>query len=293
MRIARVNLAEAWRLVKIAVNGWWVDRGMSLGAAIAFYTVFSLAPMLLAVIAIAGLAFGQEAAQGAIVAEIGGLIGAKEAAAVEAMVASASNIGSGIVGTAIGVVTFLLLATGAIVELQDSLNIIWKAKPPERSGLMTFVYTRLLSLALVVGIGFLLLVSLTLDAALAALGKYLSAAFSGAATILYVLNLAFSLAMATVLFASVFKVLPDVPVAWRDVWVGAFITGLLFTVGKFLIGFYLGTSNVASSYGAAASIITLLLWIYYSSQIVLLGAEFTKAYAESHGSRAEPESLRT
>lgn len=273
-------------LLRTAAAGWWNDRCLSLGAAIAFYTVFSLAPMLLAVIAVAGLVFGREAARGAIVAEIGGLIGVKEASGIEAMIASASNVGSGILGTIIGAATFLLLVTGAFVEIQDDLNIVWKAKPPERSGAVTFVRTRLLSLSLVIGIGFLLLVSLTVDAMLVALGTYLSASFSGAAVLLQILNFAFSLVVSTLLFAMIFKVLPDVEIAWRDVWVGALITALLFALGKFLIGYYLGKSGVASAYGAAAFLITILLWIYYSSQILLFGAEFTKAYAESRGSRA-------
>ena len=278
--------ATGWGLLRAAAAGWWNDRCLSLGAAIAFYTVFSLAPMLLAAIAVAGLIFGRDAAQGAIVAEIGGLIGVKEASGVEAMIASASNVGSGIIGTFIGATTFLLLVTGAFVEIQDDLNIIWKAKPPDRSGLVTFIRTRVLSLSLVIGIGFLLMVSLVVDAMLSALGAYLSASFSGAALLLHFLNFAFSLGAATILFAMIFKVLPDVAIAWHDVWAGALMTALLFALGKFLIGYYLGKSGVASAYGAAAFLITLLLWIYYSSQILLFGAEFTKAYAENRGSRA-------
>ena len=181
-------LSETWQLFKVAFAGWWNDRAMSLGASIAFFTVFSLAPMLLAAIAVAGLAFGREAAQGAIVAELGGMIGNNEASALEAMIASASNVGSGIVGMTIGIFTFLLLVTGAVVELQDDLNIIWKAKPPASYGVMSFVRTRLISLALVLGIGFLLLVSLVIDTGLTAIGSYLEANFSGATIILRFLN---------------------------------------------------------------------------------------------------------
>jgi membrane protein len=278
-------LSEIWQLLKVAFAGWWNDRAMSLGASIAFFTVFSLAPMLLAAIAVAGLAFGREAAQGAIVAELGGMIGTNEAKALEAMIASASNVGSGIVGMTIGIVTFLLLVTGAVVELQDDLNIIWKAKPPASYGIMSFVRTRLISLALVLGIGFLLLVSLVIDTGLTAVGSYLEANFSGATVILRFLNSLVAFTVATLLFAMIFKLLPSVDLEWSDVWTGALVTALLFTLGKFLIGYYLGKSNVASSYGAAASIITILLWIYYSSLILLFGAEFTKAYAESRGSR--------
>ncbi len=276
-------LADARRLLTAAVMGWWADNAMSLGAAIAFYTVFSLAPMLLAVIAVAGLVFGQEAAQGAMVTQVGGLVGKDGAEAIQTMIASASNFGSGVLGTVVGVVTFLFLATGAIVELQNDLNIVWKVKPSERSGVLLFIRTRLLSLGLIVGFGFLLLVSLTVDAGLSAVGHYLSAAFSGAATLLHILNFVVSLAVTVLLFAAIFKILPDVDLGWRDVWIGAVITALLFTLGKFVIGLYLGRSNLTSSFGAAASVITILLWIYYSSLIVLFGAEFTKAYADAHG----------
>lgn len=279
-------LSETGRLVRAAFEGWWNDRAMSLGASIAFFTVFSLAPMLLAAIAVAGLAFGREAAQGAIVRELGGMIGTNEASALEAMIASAGNVGSGIIGTTVGVITFLLLVSGAVVELQDDLNIIWKAKPPEGSGLLNFLRTRLVSFALVLGIGFLLLVSLIVDAGLSAVSGYIEPHFSGATVILHFLNSLVSFVISVLLFAMIFKLLPNVDITWGDVWTGSLVTGLLFTIGKLLIGSYLGTSNVASSYGAAASIITILLWIYYSSLILLFGAEFTKVYAERRGSRS-------
>jgi membrane protein len=277
-------LTEFWRLSKQAAAGWWQDRAMSLGAAIAFFTVFSLAPMLLMVIAVAGLAFGREAAQGAIVAELGGLLGANSAATIEGLIASASNVKSGIVGTAIGAVTFLVLVSGAIIELQDNLNIIWKVQAPASYGVAEFVRVRILSFALVLGFGFLLLVSLIIDAGLSALGSYLEAGFSGATAILQILNSVVAFVTSVLLFAMIFKILPDVQLTWRDVGTGSLVTGVLFTVGKFLIGWYLGSSNVASGYGAAASLITILLWIYYSSLILLFGAEFTKAYAQSRGS---------
>ena len=280
-------LSETGRLLKVALQGWWNDRAMSLGASIAFFTVFSLAPMLLAAIAVAGLAFGREAAQGAIVAELGGLIGTNEASTLEAMIASASNVGSGITGMTIGLVTFLILVSGAVIELQDNLNIIWKAEPPKGSGFLNFMRTRLISFALVLGIGFLLLVSLVIDAGLSAVSAYIEPNFSGATVILRFLNSFVSFMIAVLLFAMIFKLLPNVDITWNDVWTGALVTGLLFTIGKFLIGYYLGKSNIASSYGAAASLITILLWIYYSSLILLFGAEFTKAYAESRGSQSK------
>jgi len=274
-------------LLKTALVGWWNDRAMSLGASIAFFTVFSLAPMLLVAIAVAGLVFGREAAQGAIVAQLAGLTGGQTAAALEGMIASASSFDAGVIGLLIGVATFLLLATGAIIELQDNLNIIWKAKPEQTFGIMAFVRTRLLSLTVVVGFGLLLMVSLILDAGLTWVGTYLEASFSGVTVILRNLNSAVAFGIAALLFAMIFKILPAVPLTWRDVGMGAAMTALLFTAGKFVIGYYIGKSGVASAYGAAASIITLLLWIYYSSLILLFGAEFTKAYAENRGSRTE------
>ena len=272
-------------LLKTALVGWWNDRAMSLGASIAFFTVFSLAPMLLVTIAIAGLVFGREAAQGAIVAQLAGLTGGQTAAALEGMIASASSFDSGMIGLLIGIATFVLLATGAIIELQDNLNIIWKAKPEQTFGIVAFVRTRLLSLTLVVGFGFLLMVSLILDAGLSWVGTYLEASFSGVTVLLQLVNSIIAFGIAALLFAMIFKILPAVVLTWRDVGMGATMTALLFTAGKFVIGYYIGKSGVASAYGAAASIITILLWIYYSSLILLFGAEFTKAYAESRGSR--------
>jgi membrane protein len=274
-------------LFRTALAGWWNDRAMSLGAAIAFFTVFSLAPMLLVAIGIAGLGFGREAAQGALVEELSGLVGRESGAALEEMIASAGRFESGLVGVAVGVATFLFLATGAVIELQDDLNIIWKVKPGESYGLIEFIRTRLLSLSLIVGFGFLLMVSLVFDAGLTRLGSYLEASFSGASVILRILNSAVAFAIAVLLFAMIFKILPAVDLTWRDVATGAVVTAVLFTAGKFAIGYYIGKSGLASAYGAAASIVTILLWIYYSSLILLFGAEFTKAYAESRGSRAE------
>jgi membrane protein len=241
--------------------------------------------MLLVAIAVAGLVYGQEAAQGAIVAELGGMLGKPTAEMIEALIASAANVEAGIRGAMIGTVTFLVLVTGAVIELQDDLNLIWKVPPPQRYGFMDFVRSRILSFALLLGLGFLLLVSLIVDAALSALGAWLEARFSGAALVLGAANAAVSFAIATFLFGMIFKLLPNVELTWRDVAVGALVTGTLFTAGKVLIGWYIGASGVATGYGAAASLITILLWIYYSSLILLFGAEFTKAFAERHGSR--------
>ena len=282
-------LAEAKRLLglaKEAAGQWWADRAMSMGAAIAFYATSSLAPMLLLVISIAGLVLGEEAARGAIVGQISGLVGVEAAQALESMVENAADTGSGVIGAIVGVVTVLILSTGAFVELQDSLNVIWRAEP-ERSGLLNFLHTRLLSFAMILTIGFLLLVSLVFDAAIAALGTYLGD-FAAMAALLAAFNLALSLAVTFTLLTFIYKILPDTPIAWRDVWFGAAVTSALFAVGKLAIGAYLGSSGVASTYGAAGSLIAVLFWVYYSSLILLYGAEITRAHAGAAGRIQQP-----
>jgi membrane protein len=273
-----------YHLLRATCEGWWNDRALSMGAAIAYYAVFSLAPVLLIVIAVGGLAFGADAARGAVLAQFGDLIGTAGAQAVDKILASASNVGSGIVGTTIGIVTFLVTATGAFTELQADLNVIWKAPSPAEpeangySSILAFAQARLMTFALIGGISFLLMVSLAFDALASALGQYIS--LQGWAVVIFLVNLLISVAMSSVLFAFIFKVLPTVPVSWSYVIPGAVLTSVLFVLGKFVIGVYLGRSNIASSYGAAASVITLMLWVYYSAQILLFGAEFTKAYAD-------------
>lgn len=275
MHVSMLHVAQT------AATNWWSDRAMSMGASIAYFAIFSLAPMLLVVIGVAGLAFGTEAAQGAIVGQFSSFIGEKAAEAIEAMVKGATQFGSGVVGTSIGVASFLLVSTGMLVELQDDLNIIWKVRRARRSTVMQFLRTRLVSLAMMLVVGFLLLVFLLIDASLSAVGSYLEQLYSGAGVLLHMLNNLMSITAATVLFAMMFKILPDVDIDWRDVWTGALVTALLFTVGKFLIALYLGRGAIASSYGAAGSVVTILLWVYYSSLILLFGAEFTKAHADS------------
>jgi membrane protein len=282
---------EAYALLRDTAEGWWNDRCLSMGAAIAYYAVFSLAPVLLIVIAVGGLVFGAEAARGAVLAQFGDLIGRAGAETVDRILASAGDFGSGVVGTVIGVVTFLVTATGAFAELQSDLDVIWRpaasapaaaAKPGLSTGMLGFLRARLMTFALIGAIAFLLMVSLTFDALAAAAGQYVT--LQGWATLLTAVNFGVSIVMATLLFAFIFKVLPSVPVSWHYVVPGAILTALLFVIGKFVIGIYLGRSNIASSYGAAASVITLMLWIYYSAQILLFGAEFTRAYALRRGS---------
>jgi membrane protein len=268
---------KAWTFTLAIINNFIADRAMTRGAAIAYYTTFSLAPILLLVIAIAGLVFGEEAVRGAIMGELGGLMGGEGAKALEDMVQSASDTGSGIAATTISVILLVIAATSVLAELQDALNVIWNAPPQNISGWWSLIRARLLSLALIGAIAFLLLASLAVSAAVTAFGKYFAGAEGSA--LLEVLNFVVSFLVLTGLFALVYKILPDRRLAWRDVGVGAAVTAALFSIGKFLIGFYLGTTDLASSYGAAGALILVLVWVYYSAQIFLLGAEFTKVYA--------------
>jgi len=284
---------EAWFLCYETVNEWINDRASRKGAALAFYTVFSLAPILILSIAIAGIFFGQEAARGEIFGQVKDLLGADAAAAVQAMIQSAGKPGAGLIATLIGVVTLCVGATTALAELKDGLDQIWRAPPEKTSGFWYFIRKRLLSVGLIGSLGFLLLVSLVFSALVSALARTWGPADS-TSTVLQVLNFLFSFALVTLLFAMIYKILPAVRIAWRDVIVGSIITALLFSIGKFLIGMYLGNSAVASSYGAAGSVILVLVWVYYSAQIFLLGAEFTKVYAHRYGSRRDlPQPSRT
>jgi membrane protein len=277
-------VTKTWALIKDTVSGFIEHEDLTRGAAIAYYTIFSIAPLLIIVIAIAGLAFGRDAAEGAIVGQLSELIGTQSAEILQSMIQSASHQGAGILATIIGVGTLLLTATGAFTEIQSALNAIWKAAPS--AAFSELVRARLVSLGLVATLGFLMLVSLLVSAGLTALGGYMSDLFPGGHFLMSLLNSTISLVLISALFAAIYKILPDKPIAWRDVAVGSVITAILFTIGKSLIGLYIGSSGVASSYGAAGALLILLLWVYYSTQIFLLGAEYTRAYAQAHGSHA-------
>jgi membrane protein len=288
-----MTLKELWLVFKSALSGWWDDDIPHLGAALSYYTLFALAPILIVAIAIAGFAFGAEAVRGEIVGQIEGLVGRSGALAVQAMLEGASKHSSGVLATVVGLITLFLGATGVFLELQTALNLIWRVKPRPNAGLGSFILRRFISFGLVIGVGFLLLVSLVVSAALAALDKYVGSVLPGYTVLAQALNVTLSLLVVTLLFAMVYKLLPDVKLQWRDVWVGAVVTAAFFTIGKFLIGLYLGTSTTASSYGAAGSVVVLLLWVYYSAQVVLLGAEFTKAWVQRGGGVREPEEFAT
>jgi len=275
---------QIWALLKDAANGWSEHRASRIGAALAFYTVFSLGPILLLAVAVAGLFFGQRAATGEIHQQIASLIGPQAAAEVEALLVRAHRPEAGIVATAISVVTLLLSADTALVELKSGLDEIWSMPTASTRWYWDYLRSRLLSIGLILSLGFLLLASLLFSAALGAL-EALSRGIFIVGVVLRSTSALISFGLAVLLFATVYKVLPSVKLAWRDVAVGALITAILFTIGKYAISLYLGSSTVASTYGAAGSVIVVLLWVYYSAQVFLLGAELTRGYACRFGSR--------
>lgn len=282
-----MNFKYFYQLVKKSVMAWIDDYAPSMGAAISYYTVFSIAPLMIIVIAVAGFVWGREAVQGEIVGQLSGLIGKDGAQGVQALIESANQPTKGLVATAISIVVLVIGATTVFAELQSSLDRIWQVpKAPKVSGLWAILRSRLLSLGFILGLGFLLLVSLVSSAAIAALGSWTNGLLPGWETLLYLINTLFSLGVATLLFAMIFKVMPQARVGWRDVWIGAGVTAVLFEVGKWLISLYIGKSSVTSSFAAAGSLVVLLIWVYYSAQIFLLGAEFTWVYANDHGSLA-------
>ncbi len=282
------SLQGSLRLVRATALAWWDDNIPRLGASLAYYTLFSIAPVLLVAIAIAGHVFGPDAVRGQVVHEIETLVGHDGALAVQGLLEGASRRGAGGVAAAIGSITFVLAAMGAFLELQAALNAIWRVKPRPSVNVRAFLLDRLRSFGLVVASGFLLLVSLLVSAALAALSEWASQWLPGFQTVLRIAHVLVSVAVSSGLFALVYSVLPDVELKARDVAVGALVTGILFTGGQQVIGLYLGHSATASSYGAAGSVVLLLLWVYYSSQVVLLGAEFTRLHADHTGFHPPP-----
>lgn len=285
------NPLKTWiSLLKQTVSSWSGDYAPSMGAALAYYTLFSIAPLLMIVISIAGLAFGREAAQGEIVEQLQSLMGQQGAEAIQSLLASAGDDHAGVWA---GILSFALLAFGATTvfgELQDAFDRIWRVPARKKqSGLWKLLRARVLSFGMMLGIAFLLMVSLVVSAGISAMGKWWGPYFGMGEVILQLTNLVVSFLLITVLFAMIYKIMPRAKVQWRDVWTGALVTSLLFSVGKMLIGLYIGKSAVASGFGAAGSLIVLLIWVYYSAQIFLLGAEFTWIYAHHAGSRQGAE----
>lgn len=266
---------------------WIDDFAPSMGAAISYYTVFSLAPLLVIVIAVAGAVFGREAVQGEIVGQLQGLIGREGAIAVQGLIKSASEPAKGLVAGIISIGVLLVGATTVFAELQSALDRIWHVPEKEKpSGLWAVLRARVLSFGLILGLAFLLMVSLSISAGISAFGSFASGLLPGWEVLLQGVNMALAVGITTVLFAMIFKFMPSVEIDWKDVWVGAGVTAVLFEVGKFAIGLYLGKSGVNESFAAAGSLVVLLAWVYYAAQIFLLGAEFTKVYSDDNGSHA-------
>jgi membrane protein len=283
-----VKVGDGFGLLKDAFKEWREDKADRLAASLAYYTIFSLAPLVLIAIAIAGLVFGREAAQGQIFGQLQGLLGPEAAGTIEASVANSQKKEAGLFSAGIGLVVLLWSASNVFGQLQDALNTIWEVAPKPGAGIKAFIQKRVLSMGMVLAIGFLLLVSLVLSAGLSAVGNFLGGLLPGGEALWQVVNFVVSFGIVTALFAAIYKVLPDAEVQWSDVWVGAAVTALLFVIGKLLIGLYLGHASVGSTFGAAGSLVVLLVWVYYSAQILFFGAEFTQAYARRFGSRIEP-----
>ena len=282
---ARGGVRGVLSLLKQSVFSWMNDYAPSMGAALAYYTMFSIAPLLLIVITVAGWVFGADAARGEIVTQLSGMVGEEGATAIEGLLESVSKPGTSIIAAVFGIVLLIFGATTVFAELQSDLDRIWRT--PERakpSGIWGFLRARLLSFGMILGIAFLLMVSLVVSAAISALGYWYGPWFKGYEVALQVVDFTVSFSLFTCLFAMIYKLMPSVSIAWRDVWIGAVFTTALFITGKFLIGLYIGKSGVASGFGAAASLVVLLIWVYYSAQIFLLGAEFTHAYWKQLGS---------
>jgi len=282
-----VTVKSVWELIKQTAASWSEINAPRLGASLAFYTLLSIAPLLVVCIGIAGMIFGAKAAQDQISAQIGNVVGWQNAETLQSLLKNASKPAAGITAAVVGFLTLLFGASGVFGELRDSLNLVWGAKSASGAGLMGMIKYRFFSFAMVLGIGFLLLVSLVLSAGIAAAGKFLSGRMPVPESVLHIGSTVVTFVAVTVLFALLYKLVPDVHIEWKDVIIGAAVTSLLFSVGKFLIALYLGKASVGSAYGAAGSLVVFIVWVYYSAQIFFLGAEFTHVFAERHGSRAE------
>lgn len=275
-------MGKYFGLFKTTAKEFSEDKVPRLGAALSYYTIFSIGPLLLIAVAMAGLFFGQEAARGQISGELGKLFGPEMSKSLEEMIKAAAKPKSGMLATIVGVVTLMLGASGLFGQLKDALNTIWNVEPKKAGGIMGFVQERFLSMAMVLGIGFLLMVTLVFDAAISAMGPMLQRLVGGEA-LMHAVSLVLSFLVSTVLFAAIFRILPDLKIAWHDVWFGALFTSLLFVLGKWGLGLYLGKAAVGSAYGAAGSLVILLVWVYWSAQILFFGAEFTQVYARTFG----------
>jgi membrane protein len=275
-------------LLKDSALEWYEDEAPHKAASLAYYTLLSTAPLVLFTVTIAGVAFGADAARGQITSQIGSVVGPQAAEAIQGVARNAHQHSGGILSSVVGFVVLLFGASGVFGELQTMMNAIWGVKPKPGRGIKGFLHDRFLSFTMVLGVAFVFLVSLLLSAAISALGHFLASSLPGGEGLWHLLNFLFSLAIITGLLGLIFKVVPDVEIRWRDVWVGALVTAILFTIGKSLLGLYLGKSSFSSSYGAAGSVVALVVWVYYASQILFMGAEFTQVYARVFGRDIKP-----
>jgi membrane protein len=281
-------VSRLYAIIKETATDWLDDKASRLAAALAYYALLSLAPLLAITIAVVGWFFGPEAARGRVAGELASVVGAQAAEGIQSVVANARSPSAGVLSAVVGAVTLFVGASGVFGELQSSLNTIWEVEPKPGRGILGALKDRFFSFTMVLGVAFLLLVSLVISSVLSALGGAFTSALPGGEALWHVVNAVFSFSVVTALFALIFKVVPDAEVKWRDVWLGALVTAALFTFGKFLLGLYLGKAAVGSSYGAAGSIIALTVWVYYAAQIFLLGAEFTQVQARRRGHEITP-----
>ena len=286
----QIRITTIFRLLKESFREWQEDKVSLLAAALAYYTVFSITPLLVIAIAIAGAVFGQDTARGEILEQINELVGEQGAKAIETALANANQPQLGSIASVISVVVLLVGASGVFAQLQEALNTVWNVRAKPDGGIWEFIRKRLLSFGMVLAIGFLLLVSLIVSAILSGISKLEITILPGLTPLWQLLNFGISFGFISLLFALIYKYLPDVRIRWKDVWVGAIITAFLFTFGKFLIGLYLGKGSLGSAYGAAGSLIVFLAWVFYSAQILLFGAEFTQVYARKYGRKIRPDS---
>lgn len=279
---------ELWETVKETISDWLDDNASRLAAALAYYALLSLAPLLVITVAVVGWFVGADAARGRVAGELGAIVGGEAAQGIQAVAENAQSPAAGVVSTVVGIVTLFVGASGVFGELQSSLNTVWEVAPKPGRGIMGQVRDRFLSFTMVLGVAFLLLVSLVVSSALSAVGTFMAGALPGGEAVWQVLNFVISLGVVTCLFALIYKVVPDAKIQWRDVWLGALVTAVLFTLGKLALGLYLGKAAPGSSYGAAGSIIALVIWVYYAAQILLVGAEFTQVQARRRGRGIQP-----
>lgn len=276
----KMAISELAKLLKQTISDWSDDKAPTHAAALAYYALFSIAPLLIIAVAVAGFVFGGDAVRGDVYRELQGLLGASGAKVIQDMMVSASKPEQGVLATVLGITVLFFGASGVFSQLQETMNVIWKVKAKPSSGIVDYLRRRFLSFAMVLGIGFLLLVSLLVNAVIAAVGSYLQGRIPGTEALWHLLNMAVSFAVVTVLFAAIYKILPETSVEWMDVWLGAAVTSLLFSLGRLAIALYLGKTSVSSSYGAAGSVAIVLIWVYYSAQILFIGAEFTQVFAK-------------